>query len=285
MRRTVYFISLMLLTLSGMAQVRPEGYIGLLPAIPSDVCGMSKTQQDEFLTKVEALSQQVKDEQKRRDDNINANAESKKNAAMQYAANKQGISQSDLAKIQSGKMSQAEMQALAGKMVQQQLAAAGQANPGKLQKDKSQYELIEAQKHLNDSLNTIISKFAKEFELIENDPERQKMLDNIDKLNAEIGRTMGLVASGTSEELSKKIEAEKKKYCSTFSPKYLSLLRRYELFTKSSLSAYYRLEIISNQLTEIQAGMPYSNEPGGMGLGSVGGYLSQLAGIFRYVIN
>jgi hypothetical protein len=283
MRRAVYFISLMLLTLSGIAQVRPEGYIGLLPAIPSDVCGMSKIQQDEYLAKVEALSQQVKDELKRRDDNINANAESKKDAAMQYAANKQGISQSDLAKIQSGKMSQAEMQALANKMVQQQMAAAGQVNPTKLQNDKRQYELIEAQKHLNDSLNTIISKFAKEFEAIENDPQRQKMLDNIDKLNAEIGRTMGL-ASNSGKELSEKIEKEKIKYCNTFTPQYLSLLRRYESFTKSSLPAYYRLETISNQLTELQAGMPYSNEPGGMGLGSVGGYLSQLAGIFRYVI-
>jgi hypothetical protein len=283
MRRTVYFISLMLLTLSGIAQVRPEGYIGLLPAIPSDVCGMSKIQQDEYLTKVEALSQQVKDEQKRRDDNVNANVESKKDAAMQYAANKQGISQSDLEKIKSGKMAQAEMQALAGKMAQQQLAAAGQANPAKLQKDKSQYELTMAQKHLNDSLNTIISKFAKEFEAIDNDPERQKILDNIDKLNAEIGRTMGL-ASNSSKELSDKLEKEKIKYCSTFSPRYMSILRQYESFTKASLSAYYRLETISNQLTEIQSGMPYSTEPGGMGIGSVSAYLSQLADIFKYVI-
>jgi len=284
MKRTVFSLVLLLFTLSGMAQVRPEGFIGLLPAIPSDVCGMSKTQQDEYLTKVEALSQQVKDEQKRRDENINANAESKKDAAMQYAADQQGISRSDLEKIKNGKMSQAEMQALAGKMVQQQMAAAGQSNPAKLQNDKSLYELTMAQKHLNDSLNTIISKFAKEFEAIDNDPERQKMLDNIDKLNAEISRTMGL-ASNSSKELSDKLEKEKIKYCNTFSPRYLSLLRRYESFTKASLPAYYRLEAISNQLTKIQAGMPYSTEPGGMGIGSVGGYLSQLAGIFKYVIN
>ena len=182
-------------------------------------------------------------------------------------------------------MSQAEMQALAGKIAQQRMASARQPTLGKLQKEKSQYELVMAQKHLNDSLNTIISKFAKEFESIENDPERQKMLDNIDKWNAEVGKTMGLAVSGTSNELSKKIEAEKTKYCSAFSPKCLSILRRYESFTKSSLPAYYRLETISNRLTEIQAGIPYNTEPGGMGIERVSEYLSQLSGIFRYVID
>jgi Skp family chaperone for outer membrane proteins len=284
MRRTVYFLSLLLFSLSGMAQVRPEGYIGLLPAIPSDVCGMNKTQQNEYLAKVADLSQQVKEELKRRDDNINANVKSKEDAAMQYAANQQGISQSDLEKIKSGKMSQAEMLALAGKIAPQRMASARQPNPGKLQKDKSQYELIMAQKHLNDSLNTIISEFHKVFEAIENDPERQKMLDNIDKLNTEIGQTMGL-ASNSGKELSDKLEKEKINYCNTFSPKYLSILRRYESFTKSSLSAYYRLEGILNQLSEIQSGIPYNTEPGGMGIGSVQGYLSELANIFRYVIN
>jgi len=270
--------------LSGMAQVRPEGFIGLLPAIPSDVCGMTKNQQDEYLAKIADLSQQVKDEQKRRDDNIKANTESKKDAAMQYAAGQRGISLSDLEKIRSGKMSQTEMQALAGKIAQRQLAAEGQANPSKLQNDKRLYELTTAQEQLNDSLNAIISRFSKEFEAIDNDPERQKMLDKIDKLNAEIGQTMGL-ASNTGKELSEKIEKEKIKYCGTFSPRYLSILRQYESFTKASLPAYYRLEVISNQLAIIQAGIPYSTEPGGMGTGSVAGYIAQLAGIFKYIIN
>jgi hypothetical protein len=284
MRRTVYFTSFLLFTLLGMAQVRPEGYIGLLPAIPSDVCGMSKTQQDEYLAKVADLSQQVKDELKRRDDNLNANAESKKDAAMQYAAGQQGISQADLEKIKNGKMTQSEMQALAGKMVQQQMASVGQPNSGKLQKDNRLYELTTAQKNLNDSLNSIITEFHKAFDAIENDPEREKMLDNIDKLKAEIGQTMGL-GSNSSNELSDRLEKEKIKYCNTFSSKFLSILRRYESFTKSSLPAYYRLEAISNRLTEIQAGIPYSTEPGGMGIGSVKRYLTQLSGIFGYVIN
>jgi hypothetical protein len=45
MRQIGVFIFLLLLSLSGMAQVRPEAFIGLLPAIPSDICGMSKTHQ------------------------------------------------------------------------------------------------------------------------------------------------------------------------------------------------------------------------------------------------
>ncbi len=284
MRRIGVFICLLLLSLSGMAQVRPEAFIVLLPAIPSDICGMSKTQQDEYLAKVEGLLLQITNEQKRRDENINANAESRKDDAMQYAASQQGISRSDLEKIQSGKMSDAEMQALAGRIARQQLATAGQANPARSQNNERVYELTNARQHLNDSLNEIILKFSVEFEEIENNPERQKTLDNIQELKAKIAQTMGL-ASDSDKELTDKLEKEKIKYCNTFIIRLLTTMRRYESFTKASLPAYYRLEEISNQLTEIQSGIPFSTEPGGMGIGSLKGYLVKLSEIFKDVIN
>jgi hypothetical protein len=60
---------------------------------------------------------------------------------------------------------------------------------------------------------------------------------------------------------------------------------RPEAFTRKSLPAYYRLERISNDLSNAQNGVTISDEPGAMGISTISGYLSYLSGIFKYKID
>jgi hypothetical protein len=318
MKKSLLLSIVMAISVQTFSQVRPEAYVGLIPAIPNNICSMSREQIDNYLEPVETLLQQIDEEQQRRDENIEANIDSGKGKAMQDAATEYGLSQADIQKLQSGNLSETEKMAIANKMAMQKYnvsvtevqnvsnmstggkeawsqayateqMANAQADPATAKTDlnsaQKQYDLTMEQKHLNDSLMAIVTKFSNEFEAIRNDPEGKTMLDNIDRWNSELMSMTG-IASDTeiknSNELQSKIKAEKELYCSTFTPRYTEVLRRYESFTKASLSPYYILERLTGRLTKLQTGMDVNKEPGAMGIASIKSYLVCLKDIFMF---
>jgi hypothetical protein len=285
MKRVYSFFLLLLICFTIHSQVRPEGFIGLLPAIPLNAVTMNKEQQDRYLLKVDELSQQVKAEMKRRDKNIEASMQSKKETAMKRN-NMNGIDPQKLAA-----MSDAERQAWAQAYASQQ-AASIQTNPATaqkhLQQDKKIYDLINQQKKLTDSLNFINMGFTNEFGAIEEDAERQTLLEKIKAEESEIMSKTGIISNEDKakvEALVKQVKAEKERYGNIYVLRYTEILRRVETFTKKSLPAYYRLEKISNELSMAQNGVAINDEPGAMGISSVSGYLNCLSGIFKYKID
>ena len=172
-----------------------------------------------------------------------------------------------------GKEKMAEMQADPKKNQEQQLKA------------KSLYELTTMQKNIIDSIKAIETKFADEFAQIGKDPDAKIMLDNIAKWDREASDLMGEASQDDikkMEVLDQKINAEKQKYCSKYTPQYLEILRRYETYTRSSLPVLYRLESISEQQSKLQTGVEMKQEPGLLGLGKVSDYLHLLRGVFQY---
>jgi hypothetical protein len=281
--KRIYSISLLLLICFTIhSQVRPEGFIGLLPAVPVNAATMNKVQQDGYLLKVDELSQQVKAEMKRRDKNIEVSMQSKKETAMKQN-NMNGIDPQKLAA-----MSDAERQAWAQAYAAQQTASI-QSNPAvaqkHLQQDKKIYDLINRQKMLNDSLNAINLGFTNEFQAIEDDAERQTLFEKIKTEESEIMSKTGIVSkveSAKLDALDQQVKAEKEQYNNKYVSRYTEILRRVETFTKASLPAYYRLEKLSNDISKAQNGVVISDEPGAMGISSVYGYLNCLYGIFKY---
>jgi hypothetical protein len=303
------------------SQVMPESFLGQIPALPKNICSMSREQIDTYLEKVNNLLQQIDDEKERRDNNTEADNGALQAAAMKNAAAQYGVSQTDMQKLQNPNTSEAEKMAIVNKMSSQKYnisvseaksvsnmneagkeawgesiateqMANAQADPEAMNKDQNKaqkiYNLTMMQKHLNDSLNAILSGFSAEFTGIKDDSEGKKMLDNIDKWNSELMSYSGIASESElkkSEELENKIKAEKEKYCKTFTPRYLVVLSRYESFTKASIEPYYRLEKIGNQLSMLQNGIEVYKEPGGMGIASIESYIDALKDAFQFNLN
>jgi hypothetical protein len=167
--------------------------------------------------------------------------------------------------------------------------AEAQANPNKNQKQqtkaKSLYELTTMQKHILDSLTALESKFGKQIEDIDNDPEAKVMLNKIAKLNKEASDLIGETDNEGMKkmnELNREIKSEKEKYCSKYTPKYIDILKRYESYTKSCQPVCYRLESISAQQTKLQTVVKIKQEPGTIGIGKVADYLHLLRGVLKY---
>jgi|YelNatPaOPRAMG01_1025707.scaffolds.fasta_scaffold00153_3 hypothetical protein len=306
MKNLLLSIIISLITSISFSQVTPEAFIGLLPAIPSNVCSMKKAERDKYLNYIDSLQQLIDMELKRRNSEIDANAEVFERQAKNNISKKYGLSQNDMAKLQNeGGMTEEEKNALINKALQNSAnlsldeiknlknmskkereswgeaygegkKAEIQADPKKNQEQqlqaKSLYELTAMQRHIIDSINVIETKFVDQFAQIDNDQEAKVILDNIQKWNKEASDLMGEADNAGMQrmtELNNKIKSEKEKYCSKYTPIYVDILRRYETYTKSSLPVWYRLESISTQQTKLQTGVEMKQEPGLVGIGKL----------------
>jgi hypothetical protein len=167
------------------------------------------------------------------------------------------------------------------------------ADPKKYQdqnaKEMQKFNLVKSQKQLSDSLNAQQNRYMKKFAEIDENEDGKKLLTKIEGIRKEIADLYNETAKiGTSPD-QKKLEAlrgEMKKakvsYCNLQSPKYVNALAEYKSFILSSMSAYYRLEKLSNEVTKMQTGVDISPEPGQLGLGNVSGYINRLLDAYKY---
>jgi hypothetical protein len=167
------------------------------------------------------------------------------------------------------------------------------ADPKKYQDQNAiemqKYNLVKSQKQLSDSLNAQMKRYMKKFSEIDENEDGKKLLAKIEGIRTEIANLYNETAKiGTSPD-QKKLEAlrsEMKKakisYCNMQSPKYVKALAEYKSFIQSSMSAYYRLEKLSNEVTKMQTGVDISPEPGEFGLGNVSSYIHCLLDAYKY---
>lgn len=167
------------------------------------------------------------------------------------------------------------------------------ADPKKYQdqnaREMQKYNLVQSQKQLNDSLNAQQNRYMKKFAEIDEDEAGRKLLAKIEGIRTEIADLYNETAkTGTGPERTKLValRSEMKKakvsYCNIQSPKYISVLAEYKSFILSSMSAYNRLEKLSNEVTKMQTGVDLSPEPGEFGLGNVSSYIKQLLDAYKY---
>lgn len=188
----------------------------------------------------------------RRENNIQANEKNMKQQAMGNIQQQYGLSAQDMAVANQGhKMSDAQKKALADKMLQ-------------------------------NSIMDIETKFGKQFDEIEKDPQRIVLEKQIRKLERERDSLIGQDSGNRIESLTRKIKGMKKAYCSQYSPKKFGIISHYIDYTKASLPACYRLEVIENKLTKAQTGADIDIQPGSFGLGKVDNMFDVMSKVFEY---
>ena len=167
------------------------------------------------------------------------------------------------------------------------------ADPKKYQDQNSRemqkFNILKSQKELSDSLNAQLNRYMKKFAEIDENEDGKKFFAKIEGIRKEIADLYNETAKiGTSPD-QKKLEAlrgEMKKakvsYCNLQSPRYIKALAEYKSFIQSSMSAYYRLEKLTNEVSKMQTGVDISPEPGEIGLGNVSSYIKQLLDAYKY---
>ncbi len=151
--------------------------------------------------------------------------------------------------------------------------------------DMKDYKLAEKQRQLADSIGAQSMKYMKQFEELETSKESQNLLTQIDQLEAKLNEEYKKENRPNDDAIKSymgQIRNLQISYCNLQSPKYLDILSRYKSFTQASLTPYYRLEKLTNQVTATQTGVDNSSEPGLMGLLAISSYLSKLSDVYRY---
>jgi len=311
------------------AQVRPEAYLSKLPSVPGDICSDETKGKDEFFSKVNEISEQLRTEMERRHENNDAKVEAGKPKMMDNAMKQTGVSPELMQQLQalekqskgaSGdqkKAYEAQKKALADQMMQQsmnismgevenlkKMDKAGQkawatayatekqaevmADPKKYQdqnaREMQKFNLVKSQKQLSDSLNAQQNRYMAKFREIDENEDGSKLLAKIEGIRNEIREEYSKTTRTDQKliELRSKLVAAKTSYCNLQSPKYINVLAEYKSFILSSMSAYYRLEKLSNEVTKMQTGVDISPEPGQLGLGNVSSYIYQLLDAYKY---
>jgi hypothetical protein len=162
------------------------------------------------------------------------------------------------------------------------------ADPKKYQdqnaKEMQKYKLVQRQKQLSDSLNAQQNKYMKKFAEIDENVDGSKLLAKIEGIRNEIREEYTKTTRTDQKliELRSKLVAAKTSYCNLQSPRYVQALAEYKSFVQSSMSAYDRLEKLTNEVSKMQTGVDLSPEPGQFGLDNVGSYIHLLLDAYKY---
>lgn len=160
-----------------------------------------------------------------------------------------------------------------------------QAYKQKAAADMKDFELAQKQKQLADSLGAQLMKYMKQFEDMDNDENALAIQTQInelqDKLNKEYQKE-NRPNDNEIKSLNNSIRKLQISYCNMQSPKYLDILSKYKGFTQASLTPYYRLEKLTNEVSAKQTGVNLNTEPGMMGLQAISSYLGKLSDVYRY---
>jgi hypothetical protein len=334
MKKTAILIFFIFSVLLVDAQVRPEAYLSKLPSAPGDICSEEPKGKEEFISKVNEISEQLTAELDRRREKIDAKVEANSTKMQANAMKQTGVSpellqqmmalekQSKGATGAQEKAYKEQKKALADQMMQQsmnismgevenlkKMDKAGQkawatayaseknaevmADPQKVKdenaKNMEKYKLQARQKQLSDSLGAAQNKYMVKFREIDESEDGSKLLAKIEGIRNEISRLYAEASKRETTPNQNKLEAlrgemvaAKISYCNLQTPRYIKVLAEYKSFVQSSMSAYYRLEKLSSQVSESQTGVDISPEPGEFGLGQVSGYIKFLNDVYKY---
>ncbi len=320
MKKYIFVLAAIVFTSVATAQVKTNEYLKKIPAIPKDSCNVTRANAELFKAKVGAIIEQLKADMDRLSEMQDNNMENNKGTAEETMMNKMsqqyGISQADLEKLKNKKdMTDAEKKELANKIMQQQAnmsmdevaklsnmseagkkayaeayateaMATSQTDPNqKAWSDnaKNMYELAQAQQNINGKTSSITQKEVDLYLPVNNDPERQKMLDRMDKWNSEIMAMAGIdYGQGKQmDSLAVLIKNEKIKYCNIYSPKWRAALRQHYKMLITSIPDFLEYGKANAAMTKAQTGIETPQECLEIGcLATILQYLQALQGVY-----
>lgn len=295
MKRILFIMLTVVLTMTVTAQTRTQEYMKKIPALPKDSCNITRASAEDFIARVAVLRDQMVSEieqlRESIDSHMEANAPTAEENAMKQMSQMYGMSQADLEKMKNAKnMSAADKQALANKMMSQQanmtmdeaknlakMSEAGRqayteayateamatanTDPNQASRNdyaRNLYNNNVAQQAAYDKINDINNRIVALYAPVTNDPERQKMLDRINAWNSKLTSMMGIVSDSEArimDSISLRIKNEQIAYCNRYTPQYRAALRKHLQIVKASIPEYVRFGEISAATTKSQTGI------------------------------
>jgi hypothetical protein len=323
MRKLMLILAASCIVLTGAAQTRTQEYLKKIPALPKDSCNAKRESVEGFVNGVSALRDQLTNEieviREAVDSHMESNADMAQENVMKQMSQMYGVSQADIDKMKNAKnMSDADKQALANKMMSQQtnmtmdeaknlskMSEAGRKayaeayaaeamavaknDPGQTARNNyagNLYETNTAQQAAYSKISEINSRIIALYSPMENDPERQKMLDRMNAWNSKLTSMMGIVSDGEArimDSLSLRIKNEQIAYCNKYTLQYRTALRKHLQIMKSSMPEYKRFGDISAETTKAQTGIDMPAEGKELAsLEAIEEYLKALQNAYRY---
>lgn len=295
MKRLLFILLASGIVITGAAQTLTQNYMKQIPALPRDSCNISRNSVEDFKSRVEALKEKLDQEiesiKEAVDTQMESNAGKAQENMMKQMSQMYGISNEDMDKMKNAKtMSAADKQAMANKMMQQQVnmsmdeaknlakmseagrqayaeayateaMATAKNDPGQAARNNyasNLYQANVAQQEAYSKLNEINNRIADLYAPVKNDPERQRILDRIDDMNKKRYSMMGILSDGEAQimdSLTNRIRDERIAYCNKYTPLYRASLRKHLQIVKASLPDYQRFGEISAETTKGQTGI------------------------------
>jgi len=303
------------------AQTTPEAFLKKAPPLPKDSCGITRAATESFTQNVASLVDEVENEISMLNEKIEAggttNEERAKETALKQMSQQYGLSQEQMDKMKSGKMSEADKQAMADKVLQQQanmsmdevkniskmdeagkkayteayateMMANAQANPKQQTVNNSAkniQQLMAAQQAATDKITASSREIANLYASIETDPSGQEMLGKIGTWHNQLMSMTGIdYGQGKQmDSLAVLIKDEQIKYCNKFTPRYRAAIRQHFSLVKARIPDYRQLGEITAEVIKTQYGIitpPESAEIGAMQ--AVKEYLKALKDAYKF---
>lgn len=290
--------------------------IGKVPPVPKTVCVDSKEQKMVFEKQVSEAKSLVTFESKRISESNNAYAEQYQEQAMKKMAGNYGLTEQDIKRLNQGEPSEQLKKQMADKALQS-MANMSMDEVKKLQsmsdegkkawaegygyekmaeasidstrlkneriKNMNQYELMQKQMYLNDTINQMDVAMSQKYNDLKNDPEALEELQEIFQLRNQLA---GMLPSDDQYDTVKtQLEQKENTYCETYTQRYTQILKGEFNQFMLSIPLYNEVENIGNLLTEFQTGVAMHLESGSLALAHLGTYLDHLKEAYQYHLN
>jgi hypothetical protein len=259
---TIVLIVVIAITVSH-AQKTPESFFNKTPAIPSNICSIKLDDIQSFSNKVTELRNEVRKEMDIRTEALSSD-ENKQKIASQYLGNT-GISSSDMAKLQSGDLSEAEQAALGAKIVANMGMNKAKPKKGNASKEEALNPLLKTQASLSQLEKEAQKYYKGNITPLEKEP--RAMYEGSMESQAKAG-----------VEYRKKLLEAKRKYCEKFTPRKIEILNSFKSSVKQHMGDVRKYE--GEQMAVLG-----SENQDIMLLGMIDSYLEQLRDVFSYKID
>lgn len=317
MKKTFWLIAILLVSAIVSGQTTPMEYLNSVPKPPANPCGFGIGEKQQFLDELnsfrEAMDEKSQNEtemseefQEQHQDEqtistlmklgyTREEAENMKNLDNMSEEEKMKLANQWMERNYSMNMSEAQKVADMDSAAQQRWAKATSTmmmadaqlepanNTNKQLEIKDRLKLQDEIKYLHDKLTAGENKYLEQLRQldVEADSARSKMNPEIDELykNLQEGK-------GKSDQIINKIISLRQTYCEKFTPRYLDIIEAYKGYIADHMQEYNRWEELELKLAESQGVLKDPNyKPGKLAMGRVGGYVSMVAGVFKYNLN
>jgi hypothetical protein len=295
MKNLVLTIIAISLTQVLLAQTTAAEYMKRAPGIPADICKTKSGIQDAFESNVRDLSSIIHEDARNRSKEAEKYMKGNEDQMKANMMKKSGMSDEDMKRLQTGeKMTDAEVQAMANKMMMQQTnisldeaknlskmsdagqeawaqgyaaeqMAMAQTNPGQNkganEADMTIYELLSEQSTLRSKVIDMENQLRQQFIDLDQDAEAAKAALEVEL--APLYKELSSINDGEgstqadvehAERVIKRIQEKQDAFCQNFTPGMLDFISQCKETYSKALPDYDRLEEIQFRVTAAQTG-------------------------------